>query len=117
MEHKKNKIISQKDFAVRLAKYSVFALILIIFSVSIGVLGYHYFANLTWIDSFHMSCLILTGMGPTNEMPSTSAKIFSSIYALYSGISFLTVSAIVFSPIIHRLLHIIHVEQDNSNEN
>lgn len=110
MEHKNQQLISKKIFALRLFRYSLFALFIILFSISLGMLGYRYFANLSWIDSFHMSCLILTGMGPTNEMTSTSAKIFSSIYALYSGVSFLTITAIVFSPILHRLLHILHIE-------
>jgi hypothetical protein len=110
MEHK---IVSQTKFAKRVARYSLFALVLILVSILIGVLGYHYFAALSWIDSFQMACLILTGMGPTDPMPTNEAKIFSSIYALYSGISFLTVSAIVFSPILHRILHILHVESNN----
>lgn len=115
MEHKTQNVISHKKFVERLLRYSLFAILLILISVMIGMIGYHYFASLSWIDSFHMSCLILTGMGPTNEMPNDSAKIFSSLYALYSGISFLTISAIVFSPIIHRLLHILHIEDKTEN--
>ena len=60
--------------------------------------------------------MILTGMGPVVEMTSPTAKIFSSIYALYSGVAFLSITAVFFAPIIHRLLHILHVEQDE-NEN
>jgi hypothetical protein len=114
MEHKKQKVASHSKFVKRLARYSLFAFLLILVSILIGVLGYHYFAFLNWIDSFQMACLILTGMGPTDEMPTNGAKIFSSIYALYSGITFLTISAIIFSPILHRILHILHIE--NSNE-
>jgi hypothetical protein len=95
MEHKKQKVASHSKFVKRLARYSLFAF-------------------LNWIDSFQMACLILTGMGPTDEMPTNGAKIFSSLYALYSGITFLTISAIIFSPILHRILHILHIE--NSNE-
>lgn len=94
-------------------RYSSFALVLLVFSILVGMYGYHYWANLSWIDSFQMSCLILTGMGPTDIMPSDEAKVFSSFYTLYSGVTFLTISAIVLTPIIHRVLHILHVEDAN----
>jgi len=62
-----------------------------------------------------MACMILTGMGPVVEMTSSSAKLFSSIYALYSGVAFLSITAVFFAPIIHRLLHILHVETDQKD--
>lgn len=62
-----------------------------------------------------MACMILTGMGPVVEMTSSSAKLFSSIYALYSGVAFLSITAVFFAPIIHRLLHIMHVETDQKD--
>ena len=116
MEHKSQKILSNKKFAIRLLKYSLFAFLLILISIIIGVLGYRYYGNLSWIDSFQMACLILTGMGPTKEMTTDSSKIFSSLYALYSGVTFLTITAIVFTPIVHRLLHILHIEDNTQND-
>jgi hypothetical protein len=59
-----------------------------------------------------MACMILTGMGPVAEMKTASAKLFSSVYALYSGVAFLSITAVFFAPVIHRLLHILHVESD-----
>lgn len=90
----------------------IFAFALVSISVLIGTLGYFYFGNISWLDSFHMACMILTGMGPVVEMSSATAKIFSSFYALYSGVAFLSVTAVFFAPIIHRILHILHVEDD-----
>jgi hypothetical protein len=86
---------------------------LIFVSVTIGTFGYHWICGLEWIDSFYMACMILTGMGPVSEMHGTAAKIFSSVYALYSGVAFLSVTAVFFAPIIHRLLHILHVEDQD----
>lgn len=57
-----------------------------------------------------MSSMILTGMGPVAEMQDDSAKLFSSFYALYSGVAFLSITAVFFAPIIHRLLHILQVD-------
>jgi hypothetical protein len=116
LEHRKQKVIPLSDFLVRLARYTVFALVLICVSVVIGTLGYYGIAHLQWIDSFYMACMILTGMGPVQEMTTESAKLFSSFYALYSGIAFLSITAVFFAPIIHRLLHILHVEDDQADK-
>lgn len=116
LENRRQKVIPLPHFLVRLGRYGLFALSLIVFSVLLGITGYHHFGKISWLDSFHMACMILTGMGPVVEMTSASAKIFSSIYALYSGVAFLSITAVFLTPIIHRLLHILHVEQDD-NEN
>lgn len=112
MEHRKQKVASLPTFFRRLARYSLFALALIIFSVGIGVLGYRHFGNLGWVDSFHMACMILTGMGPVVVLESDAAKIFSSFYALYSGVAFLSITAVFFAPVIHRVLHILQVDAE-----
>lgn len=111
LEHKKQQVISWNQFGYRLLRYLLFASALLGLSIAIGVFGYHYFASLNWIDSFHMASMILTGMGPTDLMPTDEAKLFSSFYALYSGIAFLTSTAVFFTPIIHRLFHVLHVEE------
>jgi len=116
LENRKQEVAPFSHFLVRLGRYGLFALLLIIFSIFIGITGYHYFGKLNWLDSFHMSCMILTGMGPVEDMKTESAKLFSSFYALYSGVAFLSITAVFFAPIIHRLLHILHVEENN-NEN
>ncbi|MCC6722833.1 MAG: hypothetical protein IT243_11600 [Bacteroidia bacterium] len=115
-ENKKQKIKPFNHFLARLGRYSLFALGLIVFSVLIGTMGYHHLCKNSWVDSFYMACMILTGMGPTTEMTTNTAKIFSSFYALYSGVAFLSITAVFFTPIIHRLLHILHLEQDNMNK-
>jgi hypothetical protein len=116
LEHRKQKIASLPNFFVRMLYYNMLALLLIAISVMIGTSGYHFLGDLQWIDSFHMACMILTGMGPVAEMHSYPAKIFSSFYALYSGVAFLSCTVVLFSPIMHRILHILHVEniEDNS---
>lgn len=112
LENRKQQVLPFRHFLLRLLRYGLFAVALIIFSIGIGVAGYSYFADLKFIDSFHMSCLILTGMGPVVEMKTTASKLFSSFYALYSGIAFLSITAVFFAPIIHRLLHILQVDEN-----
>lgn len=114
LENRRQKVTTLPLFLFRLGRYGLFAFGLIVISVLIGTVGYRYLGELSWLDSFHMACMILTGMGPVATMTSPTAKIFSSFYALYSGVAFLSITAVFFAPIIHRLLHILHVEQDDS---
>jgi hypothetical protein len=112
LENRKQKVATIHHFLARQVRYSLFAMGLISASLGIGIVGYHYLADLNFIDSLHMSSLILTGMGPVVEMKTDAAKLFSSFYALYSGVAFLTISAIFFAPIFHRVLHILQVEPE-----
>ena len=110
LENQSQKVVPLKRFLIRVGRYALFSFGLIFVSVIIGTLGYHFIATLSWLNSFHMTCMILTGMGPVAEMKTTSAILFSSFYALYSGVAFLSITAVFFAPFIHRLLHILHVE-------
>jgi hypothetical protein len=111
-EHRKQKVVPLPHFFLRLGRYTLFCLLLIALSVVIGTIGYKFYGHLSWLDSFYMSCMILTGMGPVTAMTTTSSKLFSSFYALYSGVAFLSITAVFFAPIIHRILHILQVETD-----
>lgn len=105
---KPKKVISKKKFAQRLAWYSLLCLSMVFVSLAIGIFGYHYFGKLSWIDSFYNASMILTGMGPVNKLQTETAKLFSSFYALFSGIAFLTTVAIFVSPIAHRIMTLLH---------
>jgi hypothetical protein len=116
LEHRRQKVATLPHFFLRLFRYGIFSFLLIAISVGIGTVGYLYLGKISLIDSFHMACMILTGMGPVVEMTSNAAKLFSSFYALYSGVAFLSITAVFFAPIIHRLLHILQVEADDNNK-
>lgn len=117
MIKRKNKnILPPKEFVKRVIKYSIFSIGLLTLSIGIGILGYHYIGELEWIDSFYNASMILTGMGPVNEMESDYAKIFASIYALFSGVIFLSTVAIFFAPFAHRLMHLLRIEEINEPE-
>jgi hypothetical protein len=105
----RNNILPPKDFAKRVAKYAIFSISILSFSIGIGILGYHYIGDLNWIDSIYNASMILTGMGPINEMVSDSAKLFASAYALFSGVIFLSTVAIFFAPFAHRLMHMLNI--------
>tara|TARA_R110001583_G_scaffold1089_2_gene9147 strand:+ start:3694 stop:4041 length:348 start_codon:yes stop_codon:yes gene_type:complete len=111
MKRKNHNILPPKQFAKRVLKYALFSILLLVFSMSLGILGYHFIGNLGWIDSIYNASMILTGMGPVNEMVTDSAKLFASAYALFSGVIFLSTVAIFFAPFAHRLMHLLHIEE------
>lgn len=77
-----------------------------------GILGYHYTTGMPWIDALHNASMILSGMGPVVEIKTISGKLFSSFYALFSGIAFITNIGIILAPAAHRLFHRLHVEEE-----
>ncbi len=112
MKRIRNKnILPPKEFAKRVVRYSVFSICLLIFSIGIGILGYHFIGKLGWIDSIYNASMILTGMGPVNEMTTDAAKLFASIYAIFSGVVFLSTVAVFFAPFAHRLMHLLRIEE------
>jgi hypothetical protein len=48
--------------------------------------------------------MILSGMGPISPLSTTSAKVFASLYALFSGLIFVIAMGIVLSPLVYSLL-------------
>lgn len=74
------------------------------------MLGYHLFAGLSWLDALVNASMILTGMGPVDQMTSVGAKLFASFYALFSGVAFLTIVAVLLAPAVHRFLHRFHLD-------
>ena len=109
-EHHKKPLLPKKDFLRRQVRYTGFALIILAASLGLGTAGYHVFGNLPWTDAFLNASMILTGMGPVDRMESEAGKLFAAFYALYSGIAFLTLAAVLFAPVYHRFLHKFHLE-------
>jgi hypothetical protein len=83
-------------------------------SLGLGILGYHFIARFTWVDSLLNAAMILTGMGPVGTLNSNAAKLFASAYALFSGVVFITATGILLAPIFHWVLHRFHIEQKDS---
>jgi hypothetical protein len=111
-EHLKQPLAPKAVFYQRLAKNLLFALGVMLVCLFIGIMGYHYTAGIAWLDSLHNASMILSGMGPVVEINTVSGKWFSSAYALFSGVIFITNVGIILAPAMHRLVHRLHL--DNS---
>jgi hypothetical protein len=107
---------SKKTFIRKFLKSILFANLFIAASLFMGMVGYHWFSGLNWVDAFLNASMILTGMGPVSPMPSDAAKIFSSCYAIFSGVAFLSMIGVVITPVAHRFLHKFHLEIEEDDK-
>jgi len=113
-EHHHQPLISRARFHTRVVTNFLYACAIVGGSLALGVLGYHGWGGLPWIDALLNAAMILAGMGPTSELHSTGAKLFASFYALFSGLALLTTISILMAPFVHRFMHKFHLpdEQD-----
>jgi len=110
-ESKKQQPIPRRAFLQRMAVHATLAALLVLGSLGAGMLGYATTEHLPWLDGFLNSAMLLGGMGPV-DMPHTEAgKLFAGLYALYAGLVFIVTIALVFTPILHRILHKLHWDE------
>ena len=109
-EHRSAPLLSHRAFVGRLWRHFLLASGLILVSLVVGMLGYRTLAHFSWIDSFLNAAMLLGGMGPVGDISNSGGKIFAGVYALYAGLLLIAVSAVLLTPIIHRVMHRLHVE-------
>jgi hypothetical protein len=109
-ERKRDKLLPWPRFFRRMALSAAIAVAIVAVALAAGVLGYHAVCGLKWIDAVLNASMILTGMGPVDTMTTTSAKLFASAYALFSGVVFLSAVGVVLAPVFHRILHKFHLD-------
>lgn len=110
-EHHKQPVVSRATFYQRIIKHILAAVMIMAFCLALGVAGYHFTAGLSWLDSFHNASMILSGMGLVDPVESEGGKLFSSFYALFSGVVFITNIGIILAPAMHRIFHRLHWEE------
>ena len=115
-EHHLTPLLPWPQFRARMAAAAGIGLALIGVSLVIGMLGYRYIAGQAWPDAFLNAAMILSGMGPVGELKTTGAKIFAGIYALYSGLTLISIVGVVIAPIVHRFLHKFHLEAEKGSQ-
>ncbi|HVY20278.1 MAG TPA: hypothetical protein VHA70_09395 [Bauldia sp.] len=109
-------LASTSVFYRRLTINGVTAIALVLTSLFVGMAGYHFIAGLEWIDAFQNAAMILSGMGPVDELHSNGAKLFAGIYAIYSGLALIATAGVTIAPILHRVLHRLHLEDEGDEE-
>jgi len=115
-EQRREDLLSRSAFLLRMGRSFGITLLVVGFSLAIGSAGYHYFEDIGWVDSMLNAAMILTGMGPVDQMQTTGGKLFAMLYALYSGLAFVTIMAIMLAPMMHRWLHHFHLEDEDEDD-
>ena len=111
-EHHKQPLATRAEFTRRIARFSALAAGILMFSLGIGVCGYHFLEGLSWLDSLVNASMILGGMGPLDPLKTTAGKWFASVYALYSGMVILVAAGVMGAPVLHRILHHFQLEME-----
>jgi hypothetical protein len=83
-------------------------------SLAIGMVGYRSLEHLSWTSAFLNAAMLLGGMGPVDPPQTEAGKLFAGIYALYAGLIFVVTTAILFTPILHRMMHRLHWDDDKA---
>jgi hypothetical protein len=112
-EPRQHPVLTRRRFARRLALHFVAAMALVFGSLAIGMAGYMYFENFSWRDAFLNTAMLLGGMGPVDAIRTDGGKLFAGFYALYAGLVVLVTAAIMFTPVLHRLLHKFHWDTEH----
>ena len=115
MTHYHKPLPPRTVFFAHLARKAVIAIGVVTGSLFMGACGYHFTEKLSWLDSTLNASMILAGMGPVNQIQTDAGKIFAIFYALFSGVVFITMAAVLFAPVLHRFLHRFHLELENES--
>ena len=110
-EHHRQPLAPRHVFVRRLFRFIGYAVIFLSVSLSLGVLGYHYISAHPWVDAVLDASMILAGMGPVSAIPNDAGKYFASAYAIFSGVAFLTTFSIIIAPVLHRIMHRLHLNE------
>lgn len=111
--------MKQKHYSIysHIARNFCYGMMFITAALFMGMLGYHHFENMTWPDAFINASMILSGMGPVTQLNTIGGKIFAGCYALFSGLAFIAMVALIFAPIIHQFFKRIHLESQKAKIN
>lgn len=112
LEHRSDPLLPRHRFLMRAAWFLLLSGMLVASALGVGVVGYHHFGGLPWIDALLNASMILGGMGPVDPMTTHAGKLFASFYALFSGLLFIGAISLVLTPFVHRLMHRLHLEDE-----
>ena len=115
-EHRHERLASAQVYRRRLISSGSVGFGLVVVSLVVGIAGYAGFEDLGFVDSFLNAAMILSGMGPLLSPQTTGGKLFAGLYALYSGFAVLAIAAIMFAPVLHRVMHRFHLEEQDDGK-
>lgn len=106
-------LATRQVFAGRLLRSIIIGSLIVAAALFGGMAGYHLFEGLAWIDAFVNAAMILSGMGVLAAPVSVEGKLFAGFYAIFCGLVLIASTAIMFTPVIHRFLHQMHMDDED----
>lgn len=113
-EHVSQPVAQLPEYLRRQLRSLAIGLTMVLVALLAGMVGYHRLVALSWIDSFLNASMILAGMGPMAAPATDAGKIFAGVYALFSGVAVLAIAGVIAAPLVHRFLHRMHADSDDS---
>jgi hypothetical protein len=111
-EHRSEPLLPKHLFIQRVMWHALVGACVVLASLGIGVVGYHVTEKLSWLDSLLNASMILGGMGQVAPLNTDAGKLFASFYSLFAGMIFLVTAGFLIAPLAHRLLHMLHLEEE-----
>ena len=112
-EKKSQPLAAPSVYYKRIGKNFLFVFIFLSICLGVGVFGYHYTSDIGWLDALHNSSMILSGMGPVVTITTDAGKWFSSFYAIFSGVAFITNISFLLAPAAHRFFHKLNLDDES----
>ena len=109
-EHKSQPLASSNIYYKRVLSNLFKTICILGASLMIGILGYKFLGPMSWIDALHNASMILSGMGPVVTIQTNAGKLFSSFYAIFSGVVFISSIGVLIAPTAHRFFHSMNLE-------
>jgi hypothetical protein len=115
-ERKHQPPVSRAQFARRIALHGSLVVLLLAVSLAVGMAGYMNFEGLPALDAFLNAAMLLGGMGPVHLPKTAAGKLFAGGYSLYAGLVFIAATALLLAPVVHRVMHHFHWDDDDKPE-
>ena len=114
-ERIKQPLLPKGKFYLRMVHSCLLALAVLSATLLFGTIGFRVFERYSWIDSLLNSIMIMTGVGTIGMLNTNAGKLFTGIYSIVSSLVFFTSLAIIFTPLLHRLMHKLHLDLDKKD--
>ena len=114
-EHYRQPLLPRQKFFMRMVRSVIVSFCILLATILSGILGFHAIEGYSGLDAFLNSVMIMTGVGSVGTIATNAGKIFTGVYSIVSTLIFFAILAIIFTPVLHRVLHRLHVDVDNKD--